>query len=208
SLSARSARLTAQAAADLGEQSLEVREVLAAATVAPELATMLLETVFGGQLEAPARVDRPARFTLAMQPVTIALGDGLAPDWGRTGEASVRAGLEGQLIASNIVLAATPEQPARQIGALGLQDFNLTLQFPLASLAPGSPPAEARFELGGIVLGSPQQRLMEVRSRGQGSVAGGRPVGPLTAESRVEIADVWGVDRILGQEGRLAQAVG
>jgi hypothetical protein len=208
SLSLRSPRATGQALADLSADSLDIRQFDLGATVAPALAATLLETFLGGQLEAPPQINRPARFEVALQPVSIPLENGLTPNFRGAGAATLTASLQGQLVASGIVIAGTSEQPPRNLGTLGFQDWSLRAEFPLASLAPESPAAPTRFTLSGIVLGAPQQRLMNVTSQGQATVAGGRPVGPLTAEMRVEIADVGRLDAILGQDGMLAQAIG
>jgi hypothetical protein len=207
-LSARSQRFTAQAAADLSDRSLDLRQFDLSATVAPALAATLLETFLGQQLEVPPQIDRPARFAAALQPFSIPLVDGTTPDFRGAGAATLTAALEGQLVVGGIVLAGTPEHPPQPIGTLAFQDWNIRAEFPLGSLAPDSPAAPTRFVLTGTVLGAPEQRLLSLSSQGQATVAGGRPVGPLNADIRLEVADVWRLDEILAQDGMLAQALG
>jgi hypothetical protein len=207
-LAARSQYINGQVVIDLDPRAMHLRQLDFAGTIAPELAGTLLQASLGEELATRPRVAQPARLTIAMQPVTIPLADGLTPDLSGAGIASLSAALQGRLIVENLVMAATAEQPQRPIGALGLQDFTLRAEFPLASLAPDTPPARTRFLLSGTVLGAPDRALMNVRSEGQATIADGRPVDSLNLEARLEVTDGWRLDQILGQDGMLAQAVG
>lgn len=205
---ARSPRLTSQLAADISETALSVRQATVAAQVAPELATRLIGTFAEGQLASPPRIAQPARLSASLQPVSIPLNGGMMPDFARAGIATLTANLEGQWLAGNIVLAATPERPQRSIGMLGLQNVAARVEYPLAALAPGAAPARTRYTLNGAVLGAADRTMVEIRSEGDAMLADGMPVGTMNASAVLAITDTWRVDQIMGQDGMLAQAVG
>jgi hypothetical protein len=206
-LAARSQQLNAEAAVDLDDGAVHVRQFDLGATISAQLAGLLLQTFLGEQLAAPPHVMQPARLTAALQPISIPLVNGV-PDLEAAGTTTLRAGLEGRLLVENLILAETPERPARPVGMLGLQDFALEAEIPMAALAADGPPAAMRFTMNGTVLGAPDRPLMDIRSQGQGHLAAGQPAGPMTADVQLAVADLVRFDEILGQDGMLAQAVG
>ncbi len=219
-LMARGDHLNADVAAALSDTALAVGGAQVEATMAPSTAEFLVrkfapDLAKGAQ---PPRLMGPARLVASVDPLTIPM-ENMSPKLDKVGEAGVRVSLDGQTVIDGL---AIPESrtangtitPAKNLGAVGVENFKLTAKAPVGALmGGGSAPVKADLSaalLAGAGKGA-VDRLAMFTGSVDGSIAGGKP-GKIDAGVKLDQIAVAAMDRFLapalGQEGMMLAALG
>lgn len=205
-------RVTAQAAARLTPQALELQRAEARSRLTPELAAVLIST-YAPEMQPRPRLAGPSNLTLAVTPLTVPLGEGLTPDLARAPAATITVALDGEAILEGLTAEGAEPGTRRNLGPLGIAALNVKAVVPPAALAAAEPgasagPREATFEATARLLNGPGSTLGLLNIDGRAALASGAPAGPAQATVRVTDVHTTGLDRLAGEAGLVSGALG
>ncbi|CAG0952501.1 hypothetical protein PHYC_00276 [Phycisphaerales bacterium] len=181
------------------------------ATVTPEILGTLLKTYapsMSGSIGNLSLVG-PARVQVAADAITIPLNADGSPAVDRTPTARARLTIAGQTFVDGLTVVDESGE-RRALGRLGVEDFTVRAEIPVAALV--APPLgnekRAVVNAAGTVLGASGQAILALDAQGKAEISQGTWKGPLSGEVRLTKMNTGALERLAGREGLLTGLFG
>lgn len=206
----KSPRLTASAGGVVDRQRVALRPGTLNATMTPDLVGTLLRAFAPSMAGSVGEISLagPARVQASMEAISLPLNaDGtLALD--RTGTAKARVTLAGQTLVEG--LRVTDAGGTRALGRVGVEDFTLRAEVPLAAMfaPPLGEERTARVTIEGQLLGAGGPAVLTFNGTGEGEFSHGKPKGKMSANMKVTRASTRIIEQWAGRDGLLTGLMG
>jgi hypothetical protein len=208
-LTAKSARLSAEVGGVIDAERASLRPATIGATVTPGVVTTLLRT-FAPDVGGDPTLVGPARVSVRVDAIDVPLTPEGGPDLQRTPVAKVRVSLGGQTLVDGLAIAGDEQTPARALGRLGVEDLVLTGEIPVAALV--APPLSGQRTLRagatGVVLSASAKPMIRLDASLTAEISEGKPDGTIAARASLGGMNTWDVERLMGQPGLLTGLLG
>ncbi|MBX3382599.1 MAG: hypothetical protein KF864_03720 [Phycisphaeraceae bacterium] len=187
--------------------ALDIRAFEANATITPESVTSLVNA-FAPTVEGLPRLASPGRLTAKIDPVSIPLAADGKPDLSRAGPASLAINAPARILITGLTMK-NADGSARDLGEVGIENFQITARAPLSALAGPTLPAQRAATLsakGSLLAAGGLLALLD--STISADLSDKALAGPLTASINMTQVNVDALERLAGQPGKLSGAVG
>lgn len=207
----RSPRVTLDVGAAVNAERVAMRGLTATTTLTPELLATLLNAYAPTLRESMGQVSLagPARIRLAAEPMNLPLNPDGSPALDRFPMARAQVTLAGQTYIDGLV-AKEADGSSRALGRIGVEDFTVSANIPVAALI--APPLEnqRRLEITAVgnILGASGPAILTLEGSAEGDISNGKPMGPLVAQARITRMNSRAVEDLAGQQGLLTGLLG
>lgn len=192
------------------QTALKLSEATAQLNIAPETVRTLLDSFAPGVTGMP-RLNGPATVYASIDPVTLptqGLGK-VQPD--QVGLVKATLAIPGRTLVDGLqVGVAQADGTVRTLSAIGVEDFRLVVNVPVAAMVADALPDQraTNVELRAQLLGAGGARVGALTGTLNADMSNGQPAGALNARFEISDIDVKGVEGLLMPGDALSQALG
>jgi hypothetical protein len=201
-------RLTATSSLRGSASAIDIRAFEADTTITPESITSLVNA-FAPAVEGLPRLAAPGRLTMKLDPISIPLTADGKPDLSRAGVAALAINVPARILVTGLKVKDA-DGAERDLGEVGVENFQITARAPLAALAGPTLPAQraASLTAKGSLLAAGGQPLGLLDGTINADLSDKALAGPLAANISITQVNVDALERLAGQPGKLSGAVG
>lgn len=207
----KSQRFVATVGGVVDSERAAMRASTVTATVTPEILGTLLKTYAPSMKDSIGSIALvgPARVQVAADAITLPLNADGSPAIDRTPTARARLTIAGQTFVDGLAVKDETGE-MRALGRLGVEDFTVRAEVPVAALV--APPLgnEKRVVINadGTVLGPSGQAILVLDGEGDAEISQGTWKGPLSGEVRLTKMNTEALERLAGKDGLLTGLLG
>ncbi len=200
--------LRATAKVRVAADAIELRDGAVISSLTPERASNLIAAVAPASSQQ-VTVASPTEVRVALAPMRVVRGEGLAIDPGSAGVANLTITAKPALRVAGLARKG-PDGEAVLLGPVGLGNLELVGVAPLAGLldGPGGIASKATVTLTSDVLIEGDLRVATLDVLANCALLGETTLGRATAEAKIEKVNMTALDRYVGQGGQLVELVG
>ncbi len=203
----RSSRLRADVAGRRSARSLELSTLAARLDVQAATVQALTEA-FAPDVKGLPRLASPAALAIEASPFAVPLKADGSLDLASAGVLTAKATLPGRTLVTGLTRQDASGATV-DVGPVGVEDFVIDANVPLAGVAKDGKQGEATVRMTGSLLGGEGSKaIASLVSTASTNLTGGVPAGALRAKVDITRIDVAALERLAGREPLAAQAVG
>lgn len=192
------------------ETSLRLNEATAQVNIAPETLRTLLNSFAPGVTGVP-RLNGPATVYAAIDPVTLPTSGLGKVQVDQVGPVKATVAIPGRTLVDGLqVGVAQADGTVRTLSAIGIEDFRLVANVPVAAMVAEALPDQraTSVDLRAQLLGAGGARVGSLTGTLNADISNGQPAGGLNARFEISEIDVKGVEGLLLPGDALSQALG